>query len=157
MDPAVPTTVASKITNYTTEYLPRRGITKETHEFFKVKTRVDPDGVPVAVEDPYANGSIQVRHLDEKQFYSELSDALRTYFEQAFNVACLDKTTTEILLAIQHNATLRPHTQLVQSILEQADIIKFAKAVGTPEKRQHDVLNALHILEHTKTTRPSAV
>lgn len=62
---------APRMANYTTEYLARRGITKETHEFFKVKTRVDPDGVPVAVEYPYANGSIQVRRLDEKVFYSE--------------------------------------------------------------------------------------
>ena len=93
----------------------------------------------------------------EKQFYSELSDTLRTYFEQAFNLSCLDKTTHEIVQAIQHNAMLRPHAQLVQSILEQADIIKFAKATGTPEKRQHDILNAIHVLEHTykKNQRPA--
>lgn len=85
----------------------------------------------------------------EKYFYSELSDALRTYLEQAFNLACLDKTTNEIIHSLERNNTLRPHTQLVQSILEQADFIKFAKGIGTPEKRKNDILNALHILEHT--------
>lgn len=65
-----PTAIQKNI-DYTLEYWPRRGITKETHEFFKVKTRMDPDGVPVAVQYPYANGSIQVRRLDEKAFYSE--------------------------------------------------------------------------------------
>ena len=87
----------------------------------------------------------------EKYFYSELSDALRTYLEQAFNLACLDKTTNEIIQSVQQNSTLRPHTQLVQSILEQADFIKFAKGISTTEKRQHDILNAIHVLEHTQT------
>lgn len=57
--------------NFTLEYQPRRGLTKETHEFFRAKTRVAPDGQPVAVEYPFANGAKQVRRLSEKAFFAE--------------------------------------------------------------------------------------
>lgn len=85
----------------------------------------------------------------EKQFYTELSDALRLYVEKQFNIPCFDKTTAEIMDAVQRNNKLRPHALLLQNTLQQADIIKFAKASSTAEQRNKDVLHALHIVEHT--------
>lgn len=55
---------------YTYEYLPRRGINKETHEFFGVQTRINSEGKPVSVAYPYPNGALKVRKLDKKEFYS---------------------------------------------------------------------------------------
>jgi Replicative DNA helicase len=60
----------SEDTTYTYEYLPRRGITKETHEFFGVLTQINDKGVPVSVAYPYANGSTKVRTLNPKGFFS---------------------------------------------------------------------------------------
>lgn len=54
----------------TYEYLPRRGISKETHEFFNVKTQVGPDGKPTSVAYTYPKGAVQVRNLEPKGFYS---------------------------------------------------------------------------------------
>ena len=56
--------------NYTFEYLPRRGITRETHEFFSVKTAINRDGKPVSVSYPYKNGAKKIRTLETKGFYS---------------------------------------------------------------------------------------
>lgn len=54
--------------NFTYEYLARRGITKETHEFFGVKTQVDETGKPCSVQYLYPDGAIQLRFLEVKGF-----------------------------------------------------------------------------------------
>jgi twinkle protein len=58
--------------DYTYEYLPRRGISKRTHEFYGVLSKIDAEGKPVAVGYPYAGGKWhKVRKLDKKEFYSD--------------------------------------------------------------------------------------
>jgi twinkle protein len=63
--------------NYTYEYLPWRGVRKETMEFFKVKTAVDEEGVPNHIMFPYGNGAVKNRLLNEKKFWASgpMSDA----------------------------------------------------------------------------------
>lgn len=56
------------LSEFTYEYLSRRGISKETHRFYDVKTKVDADGKPVAVGYTYPNGAVQVKSLDKKEF-----------------------------------------------------------------------------------------
>jgi twinkle protein len=47
---------------FTYEYLPYRGITKDTFEFYKTKTKIESD-VPISIGFPYPNGSAKVREL----------------------------------------------------------------------------------------------
>lgn len=56
---------------YTYEYLPWRGVTKETMQFFGVRTKVNSEGKPVALGFEYPNESYKIRNLDKKGFYSE--------------------------------------------------------------------------------------
>lgn len=56
------------LTDFTYEYLPWRGISKETMEFYDVKTKIDADGKPLSVGFKYPNGSFHVRELDTKKF-----------------------------------------------------------------------------------------
>lgn len=56
---------------YTYEYIPFRGINKETFQFFDVKTKIDYDGKPVSIGFKYPNGSYKVRTLDKKGFYTQ--------------------------------------------------------------------------------------
>lgn len=53
--------------NWTLEYLPRREITKETHEFFGVKTKVAANGEPYACGYTFPNGST-IERIFPKQF-----------------------------------------------------------------------------------------
>lgn len=53
---------------YSTEFLARRGISKETHEFFGAITSVDTNGKPHHVTYPYPNGASKLRFLDTKAF-----------------------------------------------------------------------------------------
>lgn len=56
---------------YSYEYLPFRGISKETFQFFGAKTKINKEGKPVSIGYPHRNGSYKVRTLDEKGFYYE--------------------------------------------------------------------------------------
>jgi twinkle protein len=52
----------------TYEYLPWRGISKTTMEFFDCKTKVSSEGVPVELGYRYPNSSYKIRSLSEKDF-----------------------------------------------------------------------------------------
>lgn len=56
---------------YTYEYLPWRGISKETMAVYDAKTKIDADGKPISVGFRYPNGAFKVRFLDKKEFYSK--------------------------------------------------------------------------------------
>lgn len=55
---------------FTFEYLPWRGIEKSSYKFFDAKTKVGMDGKPISIGFEYPNGSVKVRQIDKKAFYS---------------------------------------------------------------------------------------
>lgn len=54
---------------FTYEYVPHRGLTKETLIKYGIKTKIDAQGKPVAVGFTYPNGAVKVRRTDRKEFY----------------------------------------------------------------------------------------
>jgi len=56
---------------YTYEYLPWRGVSKETMQLYNVKTKIDEDGEPFSIGYPYPNGSYKIRDLSKKEFYTK--------------------------------------------------------------------------------------
>jgi twinkle protein len=56
---------------YSYEYLPIRGITKDTLQFYDVKTKIDSEGKPRSIGFPYPNSSYKIRLLDKKAFHTQ--------------------------------------------------------------------------------------
>lgn len=54
---------------FTYEYLPWRGIAKDTFATYKVLTKIDPEGSPVSVGFPYPSGGTKARAIHDKIFY----------------------------------------------------------------------------------------
>jgi twinkle protein len=54
--------------NYSYEYLPYRGITKDTFRKYKVLTKINDEGKPMALGFPYPNGSQKVRVLPKEHY-----------------------------------------------------------------------------------------
>ncbi len=54
--------------DFTYEYLPLRGISKDTFKFYDVKTKIDSEGKPQAIGFKYPFGSYKIRDLNEKNF-----------------------------------------------------------------------------------------
>ena len=72
------------------------------------------------------------RHLVEdgafKEYYSALSDIVRTYLEQRFRVRAPEMTTEEFLLAGARDGRLAPpHRGLLGEFLTESDLVKFAR------------------------------
>ena len=69
-----------------------------------------------------------------KQYYTEISDTLRRYLENAFNISALDSTTFEIRAALKKNDTLNSTNQRhFVGLLQEADLVKFADFAPRPD------------------------
>ena len=77
-----------------------------------------------------------------KVYYSDLSEILRAYLENRFNVLALEQTTDEILAGLIHRISGDVKTDLEQ-ILKQTDLVKFAKF--QPDAAGHEPLLKLCI------------
>ena len=54
---------------YTYEFVPHRGLSRKSLEFYDIRTKIDANGRPVADGFFYPDGSTKVRNLDDKSFY----------------------------------------------------------------------------------------
>tara|TARA_R110002124_G_scaffold274866_2_gene444924 strand:- start:9227 stop:10225 length:999 start_codon:yes stop_codon:yes gene_type:complete len=64
---------------------------------------------------------------DYKWFYSELSDALRWYVEELYKIPALESTTREVLRYMDAFGVDVEMVKQVRIVLNEADMIKFAK------------------------------
>src|SRR5258708_24808071 len=65
---------------YTYEYLPWRGITKETYKKVNVKTKIDGEGRPISIGFEYPNVAIRVRQRDKKAYHWVKSNGKASLF-----------------------------------------------------------------------------
>lgn len=70
-----------------------------------------------------------------KEYYIQVSDVLRRYMEEQFQVRAPERTTEEFLEDLQHNAVLGLQEQLLlREFLRHCDLVKFARAEPTSEQ-----------------------
>jgi hypothetical protein len=92
-----------------------------------------------------------------KEYYSELTEILRRYIENRYGVMALEQTTDEILFALQAFRLPPAVVGDLESILRNADLVKFAK--HKPAVSEHEVAMAqtYAIIEKTRVVEPSTV
>lgn len=74
------------------------------------------------------------QHGEVKEYYSELTDIVRNYIEEAIEIPAMESTTTELIEGLK-GASLKKKMKLSKdtfdnllSVLKQADLVKFAKS-----------------------------
>lgn len=77
-----------------------------------------------------------------KQYYVELTDLLRTYVEKRFKVKALEQTTVQLIQNLKTSSINPEALQILKNILEQSDMVKFAKAQPTGYENQALMDNA---------------
>ncbi len=95
-----------------------------------------------------------------KQFYVSLSDVLRKILEGGFSVTTVEKTTTEIIEALQNSANPRPEEarlSSIESLLMECDLVKFAKFVPPREEAGAALKVAIELLGFCKALRAAPV
>lgn len=86
-----------------------------------------------------------------KEYYSALSDAVRSYFENGFQVQALERTSAELLRDIRKHAVLGAGVfPEIKNLIESCDLVKFAKFKPEQNEALQEWTRAKHIIEMTK-------
>jgi hypothetical protein len=119
----------------------------------------------VPLISPYEAALTQLQQLraekvwqqgDVKQYYTRLTDTLRTYLEQQFNIPALEQTSEELLQHIKPVTILNQQRDKLRSLLTLADLAKFAKLHPSPEEHEAAIQQAIEIVEWTKPAASKA-
>lgn len=86
---------------------------------------------------------------DVKLYYMELTEALRTYIEKRFGFNAKEMTTNEIVRHLYETNNEEAMTEL-KSVLETADLVKFAKHKTTLTEQDQSLMSAMSYVQTTK-------
>jgi hypothetical protein len=85
-----------------------------------------------------------------KEYYTELTDIIRTYIEERFHTPAMELTTDELLYKAKMHKNMQPYRVLLENILTTADLAKFAKAQPLPEEHTLAMENARQFVISSK-------
>ncbi|MEI6433321.1 MAG: BatA domain-containing protein [Bacteroidota bacterium] len=85
-----------------------------------------------------------------KAYHSELTEILRKYIEDRFQIQALEQTSSEIIQNLQNNPVC-PHTTLdrLNDLLVHADMVKFAKAQPVASENERSLTEAITFINET--------
>lgn len=115
-------------------------------------------GRPVPEEPPHVTA---LRELDrirneklwqsgkQKQYYTEITDALRLYIERRFGIKTIERTSNEILTDLSVKE-LRPEDfGQLKELFSMADLVKFAKYTASESENENAVPAAVRFVNGT--------
>ena len=128
-------------------YLHKRG--KRISDLFKPAPPVPAHIVAIEALEKLRNEKLW-QNNKHKEYYSGLSDILRTYLAGRFEVGAMEMTTDEIADALREVDIEHKSKMDLLSVLRDADLVKFAKA--TPEANDNELAydRAFYFVENTK-------
>ena len=87
-----------------------------------------------------------------KQYYSEVSDTIRSYIQNRFDIQAMEQTSAETIGTFKLNRNLVDENSLdqLQHILSLADLVKFAKYKPLPDDNNLTLMNAYFFVNQTK-------
>ena len=63
-----------------------------------------------------------------KEYHSEISEILRTYIENRFQILALELPTFDIISNLENKGVNNDNLQILSTLLQRADLAKFAKS-----------------------------
>jgi len=87
-----------------------------------------------------------------KRHYTLVADCVRVYVEGLYKVPAMDRTTGEVMTALRKVSPDISAAGLLRALLEEADLVKFAKLVPSVQSARSTVGEARRFVD---TTRPS--
>lgn len=91
----------------------------------------------------------QVQREDPKLYYTELTDAIRTYIKERFGFNAMEMTSSEI---IDHLLQVKDPQSIndLKLLFETADLVKFAKHAPLMNENDMNLVNAVDFINQTK-------
>ena len=90
-----------------------------------------------------------------KEYYSTLTDILRTYIDGHFAVGAMEMTSDEIIEAMRTVELPQKSAMDLTQILREADLVKFAKAMPEAEENEAAFAAAWDFVEQTRPVEES--
>lgn len=122
---------------------------KENRDFF---------GKPVVQDPPHI---VALRELDklrtqklwqggkEKQYYTGITDTLREYIEARYQIAAMEKTSSEIMESLAgQKVEAKPYNEL-NELFKLADLVKFAKYTPVEVENEEAIPAAVRFVNST--------
>lgn len=86
-----------------------------------------------------------------KAYYIELSDIVRHYIENRFNIRAPEMTTEEFFIKVKENSSLSvEHKGLLRDFLTNCDLVKFAKYQPAETEASLALASARRLIDQTK-------
>lgn len=89
-----------------------------------------------------------------KQYYTELTDALREYLSKRFAISAWEMTSAEILDELQYKEEARPVCDKLKQIFSVSDMVKFAKMEPDEETCTLSLVNGYFVVNQTIEQEP---
>jgi len=81
-----------------------------------------------------------------KEYYSRISDVLRRFIELRKGITAMEMTTFEILKALRKSFRENSLLSLLQEVLEESDLVKFAKYIPADSQAREALNNARSLI-----------
>lgn len=128
-------------------YLARRG--KRLGDLFKPAPPLPPHVAAIQALETLHHQKLW-QNARYKQYYSGITEILRTYIAARWEVGALEMTSDEIIAAMRDAELPEKARMDLTTILRDADLVKFAKAEPDAEQNESDYLKAYYFVEETK-------
>ena len=121
----------------------------------KNQKRKGPAPLPAIIISPHKEALLALRLVEEKklwqqgkvkQYYSEVTDIVRKFFERRWNIIALELTSDEILMQMKPIPEALKVWKPMQSLFTTADLVKFAKYQPSPEDHENEMQWAYEIV-----------
>lgn len=87
---------------------------------------------------------------DFKTFYIDLGDAIRRYYEDLHHIPALESTSRELIAMLEKRAIDKGLIADTKAVLQEADMVKFAKFTPTTEQADRALNKAHNFLDRAR-------
>jgi hypothetical protein len=119
------------------------GEIEEVQKYLPPHVRAIMDLDKLKADKPWITGQ-------NKEYYTRLTDILRTYIEQRFQINAMEMTTAEILPLFKKDRNTQSVYQNLRQILQLSDLVKFAKLLPLENDDELSMMNAYLFVNQTK-------
>ncbi|MFZ1333080.1 MAG: hypothetical protein WAR83_12865, partial [Flavobacteriales bacterium] len=116
---------------------------------------VAPVAIEVAIHERYLQelrvleGKRLWQQGSHKEYQSGLTDLLRGYIEERYNIPALERTTDELIHELKVSPLDRDQQIQLANVLRLADMVKFAKALPAPAENEQMMIEAIRFIQQT--------
>jgi hypothetical protein len=94
-------------------------------------------------EKVYTKGQI-------KEYHTSITDALRTYLEEGFDIQAHELTSRQIMEKLKYSGIEEADLRKLRTILFRADMVKFAKDRPDETDNEDAIAQAIEFVKHTQ-------